>query len=162
MLSLIIDGDGLIRGAATGTIGLAPGERLSAPPPGFDPSQHVGRARLVDGALVLPAPEPPSPDALAALIKRECARRILAVLKDLATQANINSYLLDLTMIVAQGGQLSAQQSADVALSRAIKGWVVDMQDAARALAELDDATYADDAHWPAPPAGGRAFADRF
>ena len=105
----------------------------------------------------------PSPaERLAPSVKAECGRRINAVLKDLPTQANITSAMVDLVDRRAAGLSLSADQEADVAMARALKEWVSEMRETCRAIILLADATYADDAHWPAAPAGARAFADRF
>ena len=51
---------------------------------------------------------------------------------------------------------------ADKALFDAGVAWIGAMQEACRALIGLQDATFADDGHWPAVPAGVAALASRF
>lgn len=116
--------------------------------PGDEPHRYLAPAMV--GAV------------LAEAVKSECSRRIFAVLKDVVTQTNINSYLLDLVMQRANGGALSVDQATDVATARALKAWVEQMQSDARAIIAGASADFGNDAHWTPPPAGGRDFANRF
>ncbi len=100
-------------------------------------------------------------DLLAPAIKTECSRRIRAVIKDDATQRNLTAYGADLVAVVSiDGGTLDSQQSTDLATIRATRLWVSAMLATCRTLIVAADATYADDAHWPAAPAGAADLAE--
>lgn len=100
-------------------------------------------------------------EALADAIKRECGRRILAVLKDEATQINIMGLAVGLVNKKASGGTLTSEEAADLALADALRGWKGGMLEACRALAAALDMSYAEDRHWPAAPAGAAALVAR-
>ncbi len=92
----------------------------------------------------------PAPPFDAGAVKAECGRRIYAVASDSAQKnmlANIAAGLMS---------------EADKALFDAGVAWIGAMQEACRALIGLQDATFADDGHWPAVPAGVAALASRF
>lgn len=94
-----------------------------------------------------PIPAPPFDHGA---VKAECGRRIYAVASDSAQKnmlANIAAGLMS---------------EADKALFDAGVAWIGAMQEACRALIGLQDATFADDGHWPAVPAGVAALASRF
>lgn len=96
-----------------------------------------------------PAPIPPVPFDQSA-VSAECKRRIVVVASDSAQKnmlANIAAGLMS---------------EADKALFDAGVAWIGAMQEACRALIGLQDATFADDGHWPAVPAGVAALASRF
>lgn len=118
-------------------------------------------ARLVRdaGAWVVARPA----DQLARKIKAECRRRIVAVVKDTATQANIAAWASELlARRVLDKGKLSTSEQADIATAREIRAWVEAMLDTSRNLIAASEAGFADDEHWPAPPAGAAALAARF
>lgn len=106
--------------------------------------------------------DPSFVDALRTRISEECGSRILTVLKDQPTQANINSYLLDLLLATSTGQSLTVEQEADIAMAQALKAWVEAMQAASRQLKDASSISYSDETNWPAAPEGGREFCDRF
>ncbi len=154
-MRLIIDADGLVRGTASGIVGLAPGEALVEAPVGFTSREHIGRARIVDGVLVPIAPPAPmrlAGPALALAIAAEFDRRIAAAL--LNKTGSMTREAVYLQNLAFRGTALTPEQLAEVAMFSAINAWEADMVDAREALITASDVTFADDAHWPAPPAG--------
>jgi len=105
------------------------------------------QAWVASGKTPSPPPAPPfDPNA----VKAECGRRIYAVASDSAQKnmlANIAAGLMS---------------EADKAAFDAGVQWISDMQAACRALIAAQDATFAEDAHWPAIPAGVADLAARF
>lgn len=101
-----------------------------------------------------------APPTNADAVVREFKRRIDAAMA--GKRDSILSYGISLNGLVAiglAGGKtieqaLTAEQRADVAIIWAIDAWETEMIETREALIELSDATYADDAHWPAKPAG--------
>lgn len=61
----------------------------------------------------------------------------------------------------AQTGVLGTGASHQFGINIGV-AWIGAMQEACRALIGLQDATFADDGHWPAVPAGVAALASRF
>lgn len=101
-------------------------------------------------------------DPLRAAIKRECARRIVAVLKDNATQANLQAYASELlARRLLDKDKLSASDAADLETARAAWAWVGAMQERCRELVAASEADYAADERWPAPPDGTAALVAR-
>lgn len=99
------------------------------------------------GNVADPAPQPifdPTP------VGDECRRRIFAVA---STNAQVN-------MAAARAaGLLSAEDDAAFAAGL---GWINAMRGACAALIAAQDATFADDAHWPECPAAVVALAAKF
>lgn len=105
---------------------------------------------LWDGArATLP---PPDPARLAAAIRREYTSRIADALQ--GKDASIAREAQFLQNLAFRSIALSAEQQADVALILEINAWETAMIEVREALIELGDASFADAAHWPAPPAG--------
>ena len=105
------------------------------------------QAWLASGKTAAPAPVPPfDPTAVSA----ECQRRIYAVASQ-NCQMNMTAY-------VASG----RASDADKAAFTAALEWVQAMREAFASLAAAHDATFADDAHWPACPVVVVALAARF
>lgn len=94
--------------------------------------------------------------------KAECGRRIMAVLKDDRTQLNITGLSVDLVNRKLDGETLAPTDEADLEMASALKAWVAAMQAKRRDLRDSGDATFAQDSHWPAAPAGAVTFAARF
>lgn len=93
---------------------------------------------------------PWAPPFDAAGVEAECGRRIYAVASDNA-QKNM------LANIVANAMSAEDKETFDSGVA-----WIASMQAVCRALIAAEDDTFADDAHWPAVPAGVAALADRF
>lgn len=110
-----------------------------------------------DGQVVIP---PPTTAALAPRIREECTRRVSAALDN--KRDSLNSYVGRLNGLVAIGRTkrksveqaLTAEQFADLQLLWEIDDWEGRMIDAREALITRVDISYADDGHWPPPPAG--------
>lgn len=99
------------------------------------------------GRTAAPIPVAPfDPGAVAS----ECRRRIYAV----ASQ----NCQMNMTAWVASG----QASDADKAAFAGALGWVQAMRGAFASLAAAQDATFTDDAHWPAVPDGVAALAARF
>jgi hypothetical protein len=62
----------------------------------------------------------------------------------------------------SDGDTLTAGELGELNMVDALQGWVGAMRTVMVALVTAQDATYADDAHWPAPPAGSDAFVNQF
>lgn len=97
-----------------------------------------------------PAPNPPPPEPINQTVAAECQRRIYAVASQ-NCQMNMTAYVAS--------GQAS---DAEKATFTAALGWVQAMRGAFASLAAAQDATFADDAHWPPCPASVVALAARF
>jgi len=95
-------------------------------------------------------------------IKREGGDRIADVLKDYETQLNILAYLLSLMLAERAGAVMTEQHEQQIFIGLSIQQWVFSMQAKVEELAANQDETYADDLHWPAPPAGSAEFIDKF
>lgn len=100
-------------------------------------------------------------DLLAPAIKRVCRDRILAVLKDEATQTNMLAAAVALARAEASG-KAKAKDVSQLELMDAGRQWVGRMQAACRVLIAAADADYADDRKWPPAPDGLADLADQF
>lgn len=111
---------------------------------------------LVDGMWRVARPS----DQIAPSIRREFDRRIGLAL-DNKGQSMIREAVY-LQTLVAAGKPLSAEQQAEVTMFTAINDWEARMIDAREALIAAAEPSYADSAHWPAPPEGLAAFMSGF
>lgn len=89
----------------------------------------------------------------AASLQAECARRILAVLKDEVTQINLTSYAAGLLARKLEG-PLPEPDEAALDLAEAARRWVTDMRTACRGMIVAGETEFRDDARWPPAPAG--------
>lgn len=95
-------------------------------------------------------------------IKREGGDRIASLVEDYETQLNMLAYLLSLLLAERGGATITPEQEQHIAISMSIQGWIADVQTKAAELVAAQDSTYADDAHWPAIPAGAEALIANF
>lgn len=89
---------------------------------------------------------------MSAHVNAEFRRRVEAALQ--GKSDSIAREALALQNLAFRGVPLTAEQQSDVALILAINDWETAMIEARQALIELADPSFADDSHWPAPPAG--------
>jgi hypothetical protein len=102
-------------------------------------------------------------ETLAPDIKRECSRRIVAVLKDATTRENMATWASELIAKVSiDGATLTPDEQADLETCRDARGGVRDMQSACRDLIDAADPDFRSDAKWPPAPAGAAELADQF
>ncbi len=102
-------------------------------------------------------------DDLARPIKLECRRRIERAMKDTATQVNMQSYASELlARMMIDKRKLSADDVAALAIVRAGREWVGEMQATARKLIAQAVDDFSDDRHWPDAPDGLADLVSRF
>ncbi len=89
---------------------------------------------------------------MAARVDVECRRRVDALIG--TKRASMLSYLGALNAKRIDGVPLTAEEAADRALILSLDVWEGEMVEARQALVELAEPSFADDAHWPAAPAG--------
>lgn len=111
-----------------------------------DTSGLVVPDELVDKVQAL------NPDLIPAnAVKAECRKRIYAEI-DATAQANLSA-------VAAAGDIFSAQQLTDY---KAGLAWISAMRAKCAELITNNDATYTNNAHWPAIPAAAKALADLY
>lgn len=106
-------------------------------------------------AYAAPVATPPAPTAVA--IKAECGRRIFAVINETAQK--------NTAAAAAAGWPGEADEAARAATQAAFVAgvqWIGAMRAVCATLIAAQDATFADSAHWPAPPPSVVALAARF
>lgn len=98
-------------------------------------------------------------EGLAPHIKRECRKRIYAVLKDTETATNLLALQALAARAEAKGDATPAEKAAADLVEQGV-AWIDQMRETSRALIAAADADYASADKWPSPPEGLKTLAD--